>query len=159
MMADIAESNSGVLSDSLELLTDLMKHWEDFAKVIIPIITSFGTYKTVALLASSVNLKLIKTFISLTASVRSLKDAIALLGLVTKANPLGLLLGALSGIIALFYAFREEVKTTEEVITDLNKTIADTNDKMQVIKLLTALLTDTKPLARKLIKVQKKVEN
>lgn len=102
MMADIAESNSGVLSDSLELLTDLMKHWEDFAKVIIPIIISFGTYKTVALLASSVNLKLIKTFISLTASVRSLKDAIALLGLVTKANPLGLLLGALSGIIALF---------------------------------------------------------
>lgn len=149
MMADIAESNSGVLSDSLELLTDLMKHWEDFAKVIIPIITSFGTYKTVALLASSVNLKLIKTFISLTASVRSLKDAIALLGLVTKANPLGLLLGALSGIIALFYAFREEVKTTEEVITDLNKTIADTNDKMQGNKAVDSLIDRYEALSKK----------
>lgn len=149
MMADIAESNSGVLSDSLELLTDLMKHWEDFAKVIIPIIISFGTYKTVALLASSVNLKLIKTFISLTASVRSLKDAIALLGLVTKANPLGLLLGALSGIIALFYAFREEVKTTEEVITDLNKTIADTNDKMQGNKSVDSLIDRYEALSKK----------
>lgn len=149
MMADIAESNSGVLSDSLELLTDLMKHWEDFAKVIIPIITSFGTYKTVALLASSVNLKLIKTFISLTASVRSLKDAIALLGSVTKANPLGLLLGALSGIIALFYAFREEVKTTEEVITDLNKTIADTNDKMQGNKAVDSLIDRYEALSKK----------
>ena len=149
MMADIAESNSGVLSDSLELLTDLMKHWEDFAKVIIPIITSFGIYKTVALLASSVNLKLIKTFISLTASVRSLKDAIALLGLVTKANPLGLLLGALSGIIALFYAFREEVKTTEEVITDLNKTIADTNDKMQGNKAVDSLIDRYEALSKK----------
>lgn len=149
MMADIAESNSGVLSDSLELLTDLMNHWEDFAKVIIPIITSFGTYKTVALLASSVNLKLIKTFISLTASVRSLKDAIALLGLVTKANPLGLLLGALSGIIALFYAFREEVKTTEEVITDLNKTIADTNDKMQGNKAVDSLIDRYEALSKK----------
>ena len=149
MMADIAESNSGVLSDSLELLTDLMKHWEDFAKVIIPIITSFGTYKTVALLASSVNLKLIKTFISLTASVRSLKDAIALLGLVTKANPLGLLLGALSGIIALFYAFREEVKTTEEVITDLNKNIADTNDKMQGNKAVDSLIDRYEALSKK----------
>lgn len=149
MMADIAESNSGVLSDSLELLTDLMKHWEDFAKVIIPIITSFGTYKTVALLASSVNLKLIKTFISLTASVRSLKGAIALLGLVTKANPLGLLLGALSGIIALFYAFREEVKTTEEVITDLNKTIADTNDKMQGNKAVDSLIDRYEALSKK----------
>lgn len=149
MMADIAESNSGVLSDSLELLTDLMKHWEDFAKVIIPIITSFGTYKTVVLLASSVNLKLIKTFISLTASVRSLKDAIALLGLVTKANPLGLLLGALSGIIALFYAFREEVKTTEEVITDLNKTIADTNDKMQGNKAVDSLIDRYEALSKK----------
>lgn len=149
MMADIAESNSGVLSDSLELLTDLMKHWEDFAKVIIPIITSFGTYKTVALLASSVNLKLIKTFISLTASVRSIKDAIALLGLVTKANPLGLLLGALSGIIALFYAFREEVKTTEEVITDLNKTIADTNDKMQGNKAVDSLIDRYEALSKK----------
>lgn len=149
MMADIAESNSGVLSDSLELLTDLMKHWEDFAKVIIPIIISFGTYKTVTLLASSVNLKLIKTFISLIASVRSLKDAIALLGLVTKANPLGLLLGALSGIIALFYAFREEVKTTEEVITDLNKTIADTNDKMQGNKAVDSLIDRYEALSKK----------
>lgn len=149
MMADIAEGNSGVLSDSLELLTDLMKHWKDFAKVIIPIIASFGTYKTMALLASSVNLKLIKTFISLTASVRSLKDAIALLGLVTKANPLGLLLGALSGIVALFYAFREEAKTTTEVITDLNKTIADTNDKMQGNKAVDSLIDRYETLSKK----------
>lgn len=149
MMADIAEGNSGVLSDSLELLTDLMKHWKDFAKVIIPIIASFGTYKTMALLASSVNLKLIKTFISLTASVRSLKDAIALLGLVTKANPLGLLLGALSGIAALFYAFREEAKTTTEVITDLNKTIADTNDKKQGNKAVDSLIDRYETLSKK----------
>lgn len=149
MMADIAEGNSGVLSDSLELLIDLMKHWKDFAKVIIPIIASFGTYKTMALLASSVNLKLIKTFISLTASVRSLKDAIALLGLVTKANPLGLLLGALSGIVALFYAFREEAKTTTEVITDLNKTIADTNDKMQGNKAVDSLIDRYETLSKK----------
>lgn len=149
MMADIAEGNSGVLSDSLELLTDLMKHWKDFTKVIIPIIASFGTYKTMALLASSVNLKLIKTFISLTASVRSLKDAIALLGLVTKANPLGLLLGALSGIVALFYAFREEAKTTTEVITDLNKTIADTNDKMQGNKAVDSLIDRYETLSKK----------
>lgn len=149
MMADIAEGNSGVLSDSLDMLTKLMKHWEDFAKVIIPIITSFGIYKTVALLASSVNLKLIKTFIPLTASVRSLKDAIALLGLVTKTNPLGLLLGALSGIIALFYAFREETKTTTEVITDLNKTIADTNDKMQGNKAVDSLIDRYEALSQK----------
>lgn len=149
MMADIAESNSGVLSDSLEILTKLMKHWGDFAKVFIPIITSYGTYKTVALLASSVNLKLIKTFISLTASVRSLKDAIALLGLVTKANPLGLLLGALSGIIALFYAFREETKTTTEVITDLNKAISDTNDKMQGNKAVDSLIDRYETLSKK----------
>lgn len=149
MMADIAESNSGVLSDSLDLLTKLMNHWEDFAKVFIPIITSYGTYKTVALLASSVNLKLIKTFISLTASVRSLKDAIALLGLVTKANPLGLLLGALSGIIALFYAFREETKATTEVITDLNKAISDTNDKMQGNKAVDSLIDRYETLSKK----------
>lgn len=149
MMADIAESYSGVLSDSLDLLTKLMNHWEDFAKVFIPIITSYGTYKTVALLASSVNLKLIKTFISLTASVRSLKDAIALLGLVTKANPLGLLLGALSGIIALFYAFREETKTTTEVITDLNKAISDTNDKMQGNKAVDSLIDRYETLSKK----------
>lgn len=149
MMADIAESNSGVLSDSLEILTKLMKHWGDFAKVFILIITSYGTYKTEALLASSVNLKLIKTFISLAASVRSLKDAIALLGLVTEANPLGLLLGALSGIIALFYAFREETKTTTEVITDLNKAISDTNDKMQGNKAVDSLIDRYETLSKK----------
>ncbi len=81
--------------------------------------------------------------------VSTLKDAIALLGLVTKANPLGLLLGALSGIVALFYAFREEAKTTTEVITDLNKTIADTNDKMQGNKAVDSLIDRYETLSKK----------
>lgn len=46
MMADIAESNSGVLSDSLELLTDLMKHWEAVADILGILVGIYGSYKT-----------------------------------------------------------------------------------------------------------------
>lgn len=46
MMADIAEGNSGVLSDSLELLTDLMNHWEAVAAILGSLVGAYGFYKT-----------------------------------------------------------------------------------------------------------------
>ena len=44
MMADIAESNSGVLSDSLELLTDLMNHWKAVANILGMLTIVYGSY-------------------------------------------------------------------------------------------------------------------
>lgn len=65
MMADIAEGNNGVLSDSLEILTELMKHWEQFVRVLGSVAAAYGTYKAGVSLANVLTAKSIASHYSL----------------------------------------------------------------------------------------------
>lgn len=135
MMADIAESNSGVLSDSLELLTDLMKHWEAVANILGMLTFVYGSYKTAVILTNVATKGLLVVQTALNAAM--------------KKNPIIWIITLIGSVVGALVMFREEVKTTEEVITDLNKTIADTNDKMQGNKAVDSLIDRYEALSKK----------
>ncbi|WP_444861920.1 tape measure protein [Bacteroides uniformis] len=135
MMADIAESNSGVLSDSLELLTDLMKHWEAVANILGMLTIVYGSYKTAVILTNVATKGLLVVQTALNAAM--------------KKNPIIWIITLIGSVVGALVMFREEVKTTEEVITDLNKTIADTNDKMQGNKAVDSLIDRYEALSKK----------
>lgn len=135
MMADIAESNSGVLSDSLELLTDLMKHWEAVANILGMLTIVYGSYKTAVILTNVATKGLLAVQTALNAAM--------------KKNPIIWIITLIGSVVGALVMFREEVKTTAEVITDLNKTIADTNDKMQGNKAVDSLIDRYEALSKK----------
>lgn len=135
MMANIAESNSGVLSDSLELLTDLMKHWEAVANILGMLTIVYGSYKTAVILTNVATKGLLVVQTALNAAM--------------KKNPIIWIITLIGSVVGALVMFREEVKTTEEVITDLNKTIADTNDKMQGNKAVDSLIDRYEALSKK----------
>lgn len=135
MMADIAESNSGVLSDSLELLTDLMKHWEAVANILGMLTIVYGSYKTAVILTNVATKGLLAVQTALNAAM--------------KKNPIIWIITLIGSVVGALVMFREEVKTTAEVITDLNKTIADTNDKMQGNKAVDSLIDRYEVLSKK----------
>ena len=135
MMADIAESNSGVLSDSLELLTDLMNHWKAVANILGMLTIVYGSYKTAVILTNVATKGLLVVQTALNAAM--------------KKNPIIWIITLIGSVVGALVMFREEVKTTEEVITDLNKTIADTNDKMQGNKAVDSLIDRYEPLSKK----------
>ena len=135
MMADIAESNSGVLSDSLELLTDLMNHWKAVANILGMLTIVYGSYKTAVILTNVATKGLLVVQTALNAAM--------------KKNPIIWIITLIGSVIGALVMFREEVKTTEEVITDLNKTIADTNDKMQGNKAVDSLIDRYEALSKK----------
>ena len=135
MMADIAESNSGVLSDSLELLTDLMNHWEAVANILGMLTIVYGSYKTAVILTNVATKGLLAVQTALNAAM--------------KKNPIIWIITLIGSVVGALVMFKEEVKTTAEVITDLNKTIADTNDKIQGNKAVDSLIDRYEALSKK----------
>lgn len=135
MMADIVESNSGVLSDSLELLTDLMKHWEAVANILGMLTIVYGSYKTAVILTNVATKGLLAVQTALNAAM--------------KKNPIIWIITLIGSVVGALVMFREEVKTTAEVITNLNKTIADTDDKMQGNKAVDSLIDRYEALSKK----------
>lgn len=135
MMADIAEGNSGVLSDSLEILTKLMKHWETVADILGMLAFVYGSYRTAVMLTNVATKGLLVVQNALNAAM--------------KKNPIIWIITLIGTVVGALIMFREKVKTTTEVITDLNKTISDTNDKMKGNKAVDGLIDRYETLSQK----------
>lgn len=129
MMADIAESNSGVLSDSLELLTDLMKHWEAVADILGILVGLYGSYKTAVIAVnvaqkSSFAISQMQAYYTwLNKGVKVTKAAAVAqwaLNSAMKVNPWVFWITTLGAIVTTLIVFQEKVETVAEKIKKLN---------------------------------------
>lgn len=129
MMADIAESNSGVLSDSLELLTDLMKHWEAVADILGILVGLYGSYKTAVIAVnvaqkSSFAISQMQAYYTwLNKGVKVTKAAAVAqwaLNSAMKVNPWAFWITTLGAIVTTLTVFQEKVETVAEKIKKLN---------------------------------------
>lgn len=132
MMADIAEGNSGVLSDSLELLTDLMKHWEAVADILGILVGVYGSYKTAVIAVNVVekaNLKIeaIQSIINRARAIKGLTSATKAqtvaqwaLNAAMKANPWMIAITAIGTLVSLYMALGDKTKSLSEKTRELN---------------------------------------
>lgn len=132
MMADIAESNSGVLSDSLELLTDLMKHWEAVAAILGILVGVYGSYKTAVIAVNVVekaNLKIeaIQSIVNRARAIKGLTSATKAqtvaqwaLNAAMKANPWMIAITAIGTLVSLYMALGNKTKSLSEKTRELN---------------------------------------
>lgn len=129
MMADIAESNSGVLSDSLELLTDLMNHWEAVAAILGSLVGAYGSYKTAVIAVniaqkSSFAISQMQAYYTwLNKGVKVTKAAAVAqwaLNSAMKVNPWVFWITTLGAIVTTLTVFQEKVETVAEKTKKLN---------------------------------------
>lgn len=129
MMADIAESNSGVLSDSLELLTDLMKHWGAVADILGILVGIYGSYKTAVIAVniaqkSSFAISQMQAYYTwLNKGVKVTKAAAVAqwaLNSAMKVNPWVFWITTLGAIVTTLTVFQEKVETVAEKTKKLN---------------------------------------
>lgn len=132
MMADIAESNIGVLSDSLELLTDLMKHWEAVAAILGILVGVYGSYKTAVIAINVVekaNLKIeaIQSIVNRARAIKGLTSATKAqtvaqwaLNAAMKANPWMIAITAIGTLVSLYMALGDKTKSLSEKTRELN---------------------------------------
>lgn len=129
MMADIAESNSGVLSDSLEILTKLMKHWEAVAAILGILVGIYGSYKTAVIAVnvaqkSSFAISQMQAYYTwLNKGVKVTKAAAVAqwaLNSAMKVNPWVFWITTLGAIVTTLTVFQEKVETVAEKTKKLN---------------------------------------
>lgn len=146
MMADIAEGNSGVLSDSLDLLTKLMEHWETIAAILGTLVGAYGTYKTTviavnAIEKASLKIEAIQTIVNraraikgLTAATKAQTVAQWALNAAMKANPWVIAITAIGGLVGLYLTLREKTKSAAETIREFNVEVQEQNEKISEAK-------------------------
>lgn len=132
MMADIAEGNSGVLSDSLDILTDLMKHWEAVAAMLGILVGVYGSYKTAVIAVNVVekaNLKIeaiqsivnrVRAIKGLTSATKAQTVAQWALNAAMKANPWMIAITAIGTLVSLYMALGDKTKSLSEKTRELN---------------------------------------
>lgn len=143
MMADIAESNSGVLSDSLELLTDLMNHWKAVAAILGSLVGAYGAYKT-AVIAVNVAQKTSFAINQIQAYYTALNGGIKVtkaaataqwaLNSAMKANPWMIAITAVGALAGLYFTLREKAKSAAETIREFNVQVQEQNEKISEAK-------------------------
>ena len=132
MLNEIGTENQGILSGMVGGLKTLLNHWRDIQRILLTLITTFGVYKTVSMLA--VGAESIKAWISLAKSIKSAKDAMALFNLTTSANPLGVLLSVLAGVIGYFVLFKNEVAEVSQEVEMFGESASKTISKVNTLK-------------------------
>lgn len=129
MMADIAESNSGVLSDSLEILTKLMKHWGAVADILGALVGVYGFYKAAVIAVniaqkSSFAISQMQAYYTwLNKGVKVTKAAAVAqwaLNSAMKVNPWVFWITTLGAIVTTLTVFQEKVETVAEKTKKLN---------------------------------------
>lgn len=147
MMADIAEGNSGVLSDSLEILTELMKHWKAMAAILGTLVGAYGSYKTAVIAVNAAHkatitintlttniINMTRATQGLTAVTKAQAVAQGILNAVTAANPWMVLITVFGGLVGLYLTLREKTKSAADTIREFNVQVQEQNEKISEAK-------------------------
>lgn len=146
MMADIAEGNSGVLSDSLEILTELMKHWKAMAAILGTLVGAYGFYKTAVIAVNAahkatITINTITNIINMTRAMQGLTavtkaQAVAqgILNAVSSVNPWMVLITTIGALAGLYFTLREKTKSAAETIREFNVQVQEQNEKISEAK-------------------------
>lgn len=113
MFNDLGKQTEGVIADSIKLLISLVENYEKLLPVLGSVIASFGVYKAaVMVVAAAHKVMAIASFASrflvLAKNIDSAAKAMRLLTVATKANPWGLILGAITGVVSALFLWNRE---------------------------------------------------
>lgn len=134
MFNAIGQKSEGVINTGLSSVSYLVKNWEKIGKVVLEVAVAYGSYKA-ALLAVFVAHKVqaiygaVTAFLSLAKGVNTAKDAMLLFNLVSKANPIGLIVSVITSAAAAFYLFGKNTDAAAKAQESLNKIVEKAAEK------------------------------
>ena len=119
MLNEIGKRSETAISGTLGAVSELVENWENVGKVLLTVIATYGAYKAAVLAVAAAHKVAavwgeVQAFLSLTKSVTSAKDAMLLLNLATKANPIGLVLSVVAAAASAFLLFRDDCDEATE---------------------------------------------
>lgn len=141
MFNEIGKQTEGAINTSLSLVSTLVENWETVGKILLTVISIYGTYKAAVIAVAAAHKLMaiwetIKLYLSLATAIRSAKDAMLLFNMAVKSNPVGLVMSILAAAVTAFMAFRdstdeaaEAIKREREEAEQFNKQIGESAGK------------------------------
>lgn len=141
MFNEIGKKQEGVIYSALSLTSTLVENWETIGNVLLVVISTYGAYKAAVLAVAAAHKVAfiwgeIGAFLSLAKSVTTAKDAMLLLNIATKANPIGLVLGVVAAAASAFMLFSDSTneaadasKKAAEEQEEFNKKVSSSAGK------------------------------
>lgn len=126
MFNDIGKANEGIINTGLGTVSTLVENWQTVGKVVLEVAVAYGSYKA-ALLAVYAAHKVqaiygtVTAFLSLAKGVHTAKDAMLLFNLVSKSNPIGLIVSVITSAAAAFYLFSKNTDAATKAQESLSK--------------------------------------
>lgn len=125
MFNEIGKQSEGVINDTLDAVSKLVDNWESIGKALLVVISTYGAYKAAVLAVAAAHKVAaiwgeVQAFLSLTKSVTSAKDAMLLLNMATKANPIGLILSVVAAAASAFVLFNNRTDESADKIKQLS---------------------------------------
>lgn len=120
MFNELGKQSEGVISDVLSLTSKAVDNWQNIGKVLLVVISTYGAYKAAVIAVAAAHKMAaiwgeVSAFLSLTKSITSAKDAMLLLNIATKANPIGLVLGVVAAAATAFGLFSDNTSKAAEM--------------------------------------------
>ena len=143
MFNELGKSQEGIINSGLDIVSKLVDNWRTLGSALLTVVSAYGAYKAAvivvtALAKAQIALKSAQAFLSLASSITSAKDAMALFNLVSKANVLGLVAGAVAAAVAYFNLFGDSVanaaETAEKFGEDAKKATNNVESLLAILK-------------------------
>lgn len=126
MLNDIGSKQQGVFAGGINLATEAIKHYEEFAKAILSLAAAYGTYK--AYLVGTIVVQKAKALADNIRLVMKLRNELGLLtaaqqafNITAWANPYVLLAAAIVGVATALYLYADTASNAEKAQEKLNE--------------------------------------
>ncbi len=126
----IGQQSEGVITSAISGLSWMVEHYRELAKVLGVVVAAYGSYRAAliavnAVQAITVSAKNISAFISLARGITTAKDAMALLNLTFRANPIGLVVSGITTLVTVLLTLRKRSNDAARAADEARQTIAD----------------------------------
>ena len=145
MFNSIGQQSEGVITSAISGLSWMVEHYRELARVLGVVVAAYGSYRAAiiavnAVQAITVSAKNISAFISLARGITTARDAMALLNLTFRANPIGLVVSGITTLVTVLLTLRKRSKDAARAADEARQAIADETAE---VNRLAKSLTDT----------------
>lgn len=142
MFNAIGQANEGIIGDVIGGAAWVVENYQKVLDILKLIIVAYGSYKAALLLTAAAQKAMnmassIKAFIDLARSVKTAEQAMLLLNIATKANPIGLIVSVVATVGAAMLTFSKNTEKAAREMGALEKAAYD--EYIEVNRLANAL--------------------
>lgn len=137
MFNKIGESNEGLISLVLSGASTIVENYDKILDILTVLIATYGAYKAAIILTAAAQkaamiAKEAQAFFQLAKGVKTAQEAMVLLNATTRKNPWGLVLSAITAVVAAIWSYCESTEEATEATDEFSSAIEGTGIGAQI---------------------------